>query len=203
MEKSIQIPYGRTFQTLHIDEKNLKAVLLPKENACAAEDEEEIVRKALEAPVASPRLCELTRDRKRIVLITSDHTRPVPSRITLPLLLQEIRRHNPGAEITILIATGMHRPTTGEELTAKFGAEIVQNEKIVIHDAFREEDMAFFGILPSGGELWLNRLLTQADLVLSEGFIEPHFFAGFSGGRKSILPGVASEKTVKIGRAHV
>ena len=196
MTESIQIPYGKGKQTLHVDSKNLKAVLLPKEHALSAGDERETVLAALENPVASPRLCELARDKKRIVLITSDHTRPVPSRITLPPLLSEIRRYNPGAEIIILIATGMHRPTTKEELIGKCGADIVEKETIVIHNAYRPEDMAFFGILPSGGELWLNGLLKQADLVLSEGFIEPHFFAGFSGGRKSILPGVASGKTV-------
>ena len=196
MEKCIQIPYGKTVQNLHINEKNLNAVLLPKENALSAGDEGDIVQAALDDPIASPKLCELARDKKRIVLITSDHTRPVPSRVTMPPLLREIRKYNHQADITILIATGMHRPTTKEELIQKCGADIVENEKIVIHNAFRQEGMAFFGILPSGGELWLNKLLKQADLVLSEGFIEPHFFAGFSGGRKSILPGVASGKTV-------
>jgi len=100
------------------------------------------------------------------------------------------------AQITLLVATGMHRPTTEAELRSKYGDEIVDNETFVIHKAVNDEDMAFFGTLPSGGELWLNKLVKEADLVVSEGFIEPHFFAGFSGGRKSILPGVASAKTV-------
>ena len=131
-----------------------------------------------------------------MLIITSDHTRPVPSRITMPQLLAGVRAGNPQAEITILIATGMHRPTTQAELLDRFGEEIVSHERIVVHRAQADEDMAFFGTLPSGGELWLNRLVKESDLVLSEGFIEPHFFAGFSGGRKSILPGVASRKTV-------
>ena len=114
----------------------------------------------------------------------------------MPPLLREIRLGNPQAEVTILIATGMHRPTTQQELRAKMGDDIVDRERIVVHNAARQEDMAFFGILPSGGELWLNHLVQESDLVVSEGFIEPHFFAGFSGGRKSILPGVASRKTV-------
>ncbi len=113
----------------------------------------------------------------------------------MPLLLAEIRRGNPAAKITILIATGMHRPTTEAELRGKLGDAIVDNETIVVRKAETDE-MAFFGTLPSGGELWLNHLLAEVDMVVSEGFIEPHFFAGFSGGRKSILPGVAARKTV-------
>ncbi len=113
----------------------------------------------------------------------------------MPLLLAEIRRGNPAAKITILIATGMHRPTTEAELRGKLGDAIVDNETIVVRKAETDE-MAFFGTLPSGGELWLNHLVAEVDMVVSEGFIEPHFFAGFSGGRKSILPGVAARKTV-------
>jgi nickel-dependent lactate racemase len=131
-----------------------------------------------------------------VLIITSDHTRPMPSKITMPLLLSIIRKASPHADIRILLATGMHRPTTAEEMVDKFGPEIVQNETIQNHIAGKDEDMVFKGILPSGGELWLNCLVDWADLILAEGFIEPHFFAGFSGGRKSILPGIASHKTV-------
>ena len=97
--------------------------------------------------------------------------------------------------MTIVISTGCHRATTREELIAKFGEEIVEKENIVIHKA-DESPVTFLGILPSGGELLINSIVAEADLVCSEGFIEPHFFAGFSGSRKSILPGVASRTTV-------
>ena len=193
----IEIPYGSTKQILHIDHEKVAAVLGQAERDNAGPNEAAIVRAALLHPIASPRLSDLARGKRRILLITSDHTRPVPSRITMPPLLDEIRTGQPDADITILIATGMHRPTTGEELIAKLGPEITDHEKIVVHNAYDESSMAFFGTLPSGGKLWLNSLLREADLVLSEGFIEPHFFAGFSGGRKSILPGIASERTVR------
>ena len=110
-------------------------------------------------------------------------------------MLREIRKGNKNADITILISTGCHRETTKEELVNKFGEEIVEKEKIVIHKA-SESEFTFLGILPSGGELLVNKLVADADLVVAEGFIEPHFFAGFSGSRKSILPGVASRTTV-------
>lgn len=192
----IQIPYGKTTQTLIVEDDRLRAVLAPRHAALTNGDQSAIVQSALETPIASPRLCELAKGRQRILVITSDHTRPVPSRVTLPLFLKEIRSMNPDAQLRILVATGMHRPTTEAELRAKMGYAIVDKETIVIHEAEKAEDMRFFGTLPSGGELWLNRLVEWADLVVSEGFIEPHFFAGFSGGRKSILPGVASKKTV-------
>ena len=102
---------------------------------------------------------------------------------------------NPAAEIRILIATGTHRPTTDAEMRAKFGDALVSRETFVNH-VCTDGAMVFKGTLPSGGELWLNSLVDWADLLVAEGFIEPHFFAGFSGGRKSVLPGIAAQKTV-------
>lgn len=114
----------------------------------------------------------------------------------MPQLLAELRKGNPDIDITILIATGMHRPTTQEELVAKYGKEIAENEKFSIHVSRNDEDMVSIGTLPSGGECLINKLAANADLLVAEGFIEPHFFAGMSGGRKSVLPGIASKITV-------
>ncbi len=193
---AIQIPYGKTHLTLNIADERLAGVLRPAEDEKAAASERELVLHALEHPIGSPRVSELAKGRKRILVITSDHTRPVPSAVTLPLYLAEIRRGAPDADIRILIATGMHRPTTEAEMRAKFGDAVYEKEHFIVHSAADEKAMVFKGILPSGGELWLNGLIDWAELVVSEGFIEPHFFAGFSGGRKSILPGIASAKTV-------
>ncbi len=194
--QKVEIPFGKSKQVVQVPKKRLNAVIRSNHNQATSASEQDIVLAALGNPIGTRRLCELTRDKQSVLVITSDHTRPVPSHITMPLLLKEIRRGKPEVSITILIATGMHRPTTKEELLERFGSEIVNNESIVIHKASADEDMAFFGTLPSGGELWLNKLVKENDLVISEGFIEPHFFAGFSGGRKAILPGVASRKTV-------
>lgn len=189
------IPYGKQYLTLRLPEDRAVQVLLAHGKEDGSQDEKAVVRKALEHPIGSPRLCELVRDKKRILVITSDHTRPVPSALTLPLLLGEIRKGAADAEVRILVATGMHRPTTPDEMIAKFGTDLVAHEKFVIHRS-GEDPMSFRGILPSGGELWLNALIDWADLTVAEGFVEPHFFAGFSGGRKAILPGIASRKTV-------
>ena len=192
----IDIPYYRGKMAIDVEDERVKAVLMPNHLKNAATSQQEIAAMALQNPIQSPALCRMAQGKRNILIITSDHTRPVPSRITMPLLLSEARRYNPDANIKILIATGFHRATTREELIDKLGDEICANEEVVIHNAFDESQMAFKGQLPSGGALWINKFVDWADLVISEGFIEPHFFAGFSGGRKSILPGICSEKTI-------
>ena len=158
--------------------------------------EDEIVLEAMENPIGSPKLSELSRGKEKVVIICSDHTRPVPSRHIIPFMLKEIREGNPDAKITLLIATGFHRATTREELIGKFGEEIVDREHIVVHDSQDMDAMVNMGVLPSGAPLLINKVAAEADLLVSEGFIETHFFAGFSGGRKSVLPGVSSKVTV-------
>ena len=203
MHKTIPIPYYTSTLDLHVDEENLKAVLTAKMHGFHAEkSQEQLVLDALEHPVGSPRLRELARDKQKIVIVTSDHTRAVPSKITLPLLLKEIRSSNPQADITILIATGLHRPTTEEEQRRMFGDDIVDHEKIAINNAFDPEQFVELCTLPSGAVFQVNKLAAQCDLLVTEGFVEPHFFAGFSGGRKSILPGVCSERTVNENHSY-
>lgn len=190
-------PYGKEKMSLSIDEKYLAGYLVSsihnyKPELCG----EALVKEALANPVGSERLSELARGKKNIVIIASDHTRPVPSKVIMPAMLEEIRKTSPDADITILIATGCHRGTTKEELIGKFGEEIVKNEKIYIHDCDETDKLVNIGTLPSGGACEINSIAVNADLLVAEGFIEPHFFAGFSGGRKSVLPGIASRKTV-------
>lgn len=193
----IVFPYGREDRSYEIAQQRYAGTMV---SAMAdynpGKTQEELVRKALENPIGSPRLRELARGKQKVVVIASDHTRPVPSKVIIPQMLREIRLGNPEADITLLIATGCHRETRKEELLEKFGEEIVRNEKIVIHDCDDTENMVSIAVLPSGGELVLNKLAVDADLLTAEGFIEPHFFAGYSGGRKSVLPGIASRKTV-------
>jgi len=194
---SINIPYGKTYIEVQIPKERLEGILESRAHNYKPEaGEEELVRRALENPIASPRLRDLAKGHKKIVIITSDHTRPVPTKISAPLLLAEIRSGSPDADITFLVATGFHRATTQEELLDKFGEHMFNTEKIVVHNCWDKDSMLTAGKLPSGGDLVINRLAIEADLLISEGFIEPHLFAGFSGGRKSVLPGIVSEVTV-------
>jgi nickel-dependent lactate racemase len=155
-----------------------------------------IAAQALGNPLGSPRLSELAKGKKDVVVLSSDHTRPVPSAATMPLLLKEIRDGSKNAKITILIGVGCHRGSTREEMEAKYGNAIARDESIVNHDPHDEGMLASLGSLPSGGELRLNRRALECDLLIAEGLIEPHQFAGFSGGPKSVLPGIAAFKTV-------
>ena len=156
----------------------------------------ELVEAAMANPIGSPRLSQLAAGKKTCTVIISDHTRPVPSRDILPPMLRALREGNPDIQITLLVATGFHRLTTKAELTAKLGEEIASSETIRVHDAFDPDSNVQIGILPSGAPLVIDRAAVETDLLVSEGFIEPHFFAGFSGGRKSVLPGVCDKTTV-------
>lgn len=194
---TIDIPYSNKTIKIAIEDKNLKGILESKANNYRASiSQDEIVNKALDKPLGSKSLEELVKGKNNMVIITSDHTRPVPSKITMPILLKRIRNVNPNINIKILIATGFHRPTTKEEMINKFGKTIAENEEIINHISTDESTLVNVGTLPSGGELYLNKIAIETELLISEGFIEPHFFAGFSGGRKSVLPGIASAKTI-------
>ena len=157
---------------LHLDEKLDYEILessiasMPK----GEKTEDEIVQEAMEHPIGSPRLSELAAGKQKVVIICSDHTRPVPSRHIIPFMLREIREGNPQADITLLIATGFHRATTREELVDKFGEEIVANEKIEIHDSRDMQAMTDLGVLPSGAPLLINKIAAQADTFLRRFF---------------------------------
>lgn len=201
--KTIKIPYYTSSLDLHVEEENLEAVITAKTDTFdPGKSEAELVEEALANPIGTKRLRELAKGKKKVTLVTSDHTRAVPSKLTLPILLREIREGNPDADITILIATGLHRPTTETEQRRMFGDAIVDNEKIVVNEAFKDEDFAYVRSLPSGAELWVNKVALDCDLLITEGFIEPHFFAGFSGGRKSILPGICNAATVNENHSY-
>ena len=175
--QTIPLPYGTTTLDLHIDEKYLEALVEAPMGALEPDpSEEELIACALRAPIGTPPLAELARGKKRVVIVTSDHTRAVPSKLTLPHLLAEVRRGNPQADITILIATGLHRATTQAEQRRMFGEAIVDNERIVVSDAFDSTQFVDLGTLPSGAGFKVHHLAAEADLLVCEGFIEPHFF---------------------------
>ncbi len=195
--KTILFPYGKTkLRHTFADDELADVFISSIETYQPKGDGKTLIQAAMADPIGSPSLQDLARGKRKVVIIASDHTRPVPSKIIMPAMLAEIRTGNPNAAITILIATGCHRGTTRDELVSKFGEEIVAREKIHIHDCDDRELLVNLGTLPSGGVCEVNRLAVEADLLVAEGFIEPHFFAGFSGGRKSVLPGVAGRNTV-------
>ena len=190
----LKIPYGKG----HIEfEEKGAAVLSSSIGELKSEGSgSDIVAAAMAAPIDSPKLSELAKGKKTCTIIISDHTRPVPSRDILPNMLRELYEGNPDIKVTLLVATGFHRPTTSAELCDKLGGEIMAKCPIVIHDCRSEKDNVCIGTLPSGAPLVIDRVAAETELLIAEGFIEPHFFAGFSGGRKSVLPGVCDQVTV-------
>ncbi len=191
---TIQLPYGRTHIPVEAAPERVMAASLA--SLRPEKTGRELVKEAMEHPIGSAGLAELAAGKRTCTILISDHTRPVPSRDILPAMLAELRQGNPDIQITLLVATGCHRGTTETELVQKLGAEIAEKEQIVVHDAFDPNSNVEIGILPSGAPLVLDRLAVETDLLVAEGFIEPHFFAGFSGGRKSVLPGVCDKVTV-------
>ena len=146
---TLLIPYDREHLAVDLDERRIAAILAPAVPPDAGQSAM-LAAAALRTPLSSPTLAELARGKRRITVVTSDHTRPLPSRETLPPILAEIRRGNPDAEITILIGTGTHRPSTVEEMAAKYGLGVVRRERIVDHRGDDPGQLTSLGTLPSG-----------------------------------------------------
>ena len=190
----INIPYGHTF--IEFDEAGHGCLTSSIGSLKASESGLDIVRKAMDNPIDSPALSALAKGKSNCVIIISDHTRPVPSRDIIPNMIADLKAGSPDISITLLVATGFHRPTSEAELEAKLGKEIMDQCRIVIHDCRDASSNVQVGVLPSGAPCVIDKVAAEADLLISEGFIEPHFFAGFSGGRKSVLPGISDQVTV-------
>jgi len=156
------------------------------------------VYKALAQPVESPPLAQLVQGKQTACIVISDITRPVPNRLILPPVLETLERSGiRKGDITILIATGMHRPNLGDELESMVGRDLLTEYEIVNHYCQRPETYRKIDEI-DGAPIEINSRYLDADLKILTGLIEPHFYAGFSGGRKSILPGISSFETMKF-----
>ncbi|TVQ24514.1 MAG: nickel-dependent lactate racemase [Spirochaetaceae bacterium] len=157
------------------------------------------LQRSLEDPIDARPLREIAHGRRDAIIVISDDTRPVPNALLLPPILSAIESGGVASDrITILIATGMHRPNEGAELEELIGADIARRYRVINHQSRRSEDMVYVGEISGGAPVYVNRAYVEADLKVLTGFIEAHMWAGYSGGRKSILPGISSEKTLKF-----
>lgn len=194
--KSIPIAYGRGTIEARIPEKNLAGILRIKPSTPLEHPMEEVRRKLIEPNGTAP-LASIVAGKKSGCIVVCDITRPVPNEILLAPILQTLE--NAGlkpADILLLVATGMHRPSTPEEKLEMFGKTIVNRFPIVDHVATDEVAMAYLGQTSRDIPIWINRRYLDAEVKILTGLIEPHLMAGFSGGRKSICPGIAGEKTI-------
>jgi nickel-dependent lactate racemase len=159
---------------------------------------ERAVRDALSDPIQSLPLSRLARGRKDACIVISDVTRPVPNKVILPPLLEALDQSGiPRDRITILIATGMHRPNLGDELASMVGRDIMEGYRIVNHFCRKPEEYRKIAEI-EGAPIEINKHYLDADFKILTGLIEPHFYAGYSGGRKAILPGISSFETMKF-----
>lgn len=159
-------------------------------------DQGKAVTAALADPENSKPLWELAGRNDKIAIIFSDITRATPYHTILPPLLAELN-HIPDKQLTFFCATGTHRPATREELVSILGENIAGRYKIVQNQANDKKLFNLAGKTRKGNEIWLNREVMDHNLVILTGFIEPHFFVGFSGGGKSLMPGMAYEETIR------
>jgi len=188
----VELNYGQ--HGLEVDVPDEATVLLPRHVPGLA-DEQAALQAALRQPVGGPALRGRLKPDDQVVIVFSDLTRPMPNNRVLPALLHELDCL-PREQILLINALGTHRPNTPAELTAMLGAEIVDNYRIIQHNAFDPEQLVEVGTSRFGHRALVNRHYHEATFKILTGFIEPHFFAGFSGGPKAVLPGVAGIESI-------
>jgi nickel-dependent lactate racemase len=197
----VRLAYGR--DGLTVDLPAAATTVIEPPFAPGHPDQAGEVRRALREPVAGPslrdRLTAAGADRSTSVAISvCDGTRAQPRRIMVPAVLAEIADLVDLANVTILIATGTHRGNSPAELAEMLGPEVVDAVRVVNHDARDADSLVYCGVAGADVPVWLDRRWVEADVKITTGFVEPHFFAGFSGGPKMIAPGLAGLETVLV-----
>lgn len=188
----IEVPYGKDKIPIEVPDKNVAGVVYP--NQVEVGDEIETLIHAIENPINSKPFEEFLSDASDVLFIVNDGTRPTPTAKVLEIIWDRIKDRN----IRFIIATGIHRAPTEEELKFIFGKHLNElRDRIYVHDSKRKEDMVYIGSSKNGTEMWVNRLGVEAHKLVPIGSVEPHYFGGYTGGRKSFLPGIAAWKTVE------
>ncbi|MFO7166831.1 MAG: nickel-dependent lactate racemase [Chloroflexota bacterium] len=188
----VELAYGRGRLSVEVPDH---AIVITPEELPGLPDERAAFEAAVRSPIGAAPLRELARPTDTVAIVIADITRPSPSERLVPWILAELA-HVPREQFVIVNGTGSHRANTREELIQMLGAEVVETVRIVNHNAFDDSTLTHLGRTSYGGEVWVNNDYLGADVRIVTGFIEPHFFAGFSGGPKGIIPGVAGIKTI-------
>jgi len=193
----VKLAYGRSGLEVDLPEANVVKCLEHRPMP-PLDDPSAAVMDALANPIGTSSLSQLAAGRRTACILISDITRPVPNETILKPLLAELHAAGISAEnILILVATGLHRPSTADELLEMVGREIVDNYCIESHFGRELDQHTFLGESPRGIPAWIDSRYVEADLKIATGLIEPHFMAGFSGGRKAICPGIAAIETIR------
>jgi nickel-dependent lactate racemase len=189
---NVSLAYGRGRLRVAVPDD---AVVITPQELPGLPDERAAFDAVVRAPIGSRPLRELAEPTDTVAIVIADITRPSPSERLVPWIMAELA-HVPRENFVIINGTGSHRANTREELIQMLGNEIVETVRIVNHNAFDDTTLTRVGRTSYGGEIWLNADYLRADVRIVTGFIEPHFFAGFSGGPKGIVPGIAGIKTI-------
>ncbi|MFI5693892.1 nickel-dependent lactate racemase [Kribbella sp. NPDC051586] len=192
----VRLAYGESGLVVEAD-PGRTTVVEPVHHEAAA-DPCAVLRRALREPVAGPPLRERVRPGQTVAISACDGTRPQPRHLMIPAVLSELDGVVDLADVVVLVATGTHRGNSDAELRQMFGDEVVDSVRIVNHDGRDQDQLAWMGVHGDGVPVWLNRLWVDADVRITTGFVEPHFFAGFSGGPKLVAPGLAGLDTVLV-----
>jgi len=190
----VKLAYGKSGLDVTLPD-GLKVDVVQPKHVEALADQTGAVRDALRHPIDSRPLGELAAPSDTVGIVCNDITRPTPYRIILPVVLEEVRHVRDDA-ITFLIANGTHRPATREELRTVLGEEIVDRFRVVQNDAHDRDAHSPVGTTADGNEVWIHKEYLRCDVRILTGFIEPHFFVGFSGGGKACMPGLAALETI-------
>ena len=190
--KKINLTYGKSGLEIQIPNE---AVVIEPRHLGGLPDERAATVAALREPIGTPPLRESVKRSDRVAIVISDITRPTPNHKLIPWLLAELE-HVPRENFVIINGVGSHRANNREELIAMLGQEVVEAIRIENHDAFAPEKLVRVGRNSHGSEVYFNKTYVEADFKIVTGFIEPHFFAGFSGGPKGIQPGISGIQTI-------
>jgi lactate racemase len=190
----IKLAYGKTGLEIELPDYSNVTVIEPTYMP-GLPDPTGALRAALRRPIGSPPLKALAKPTDKVGIVFSDITRPTPNNLLLPAVLGELD-HVPDSQIVLFSATGTHRPNTDAELRGMLGDEVVSRYRIVQNDAQDQASHILVGRTVSGNDIWIHQEFARCDVRICTGFIEPHFFAGFSGGGKAIMPGLALLDTV-------
>ncbi|HTB98294.1 MAG TPA: nickel-dependent lactate racemase [Terracidiphilus sp.] len=190
--------FGKTGIDVAIPD-HFRSTVLRTRCAPALADATKAIEEALDHPISGPALAELAAGKMSAAISVCDITRPAPNRVTLPPLLQRLEQAGIAREnITILIATGLHRGATNEEINTIVGPDIAASYRIVSHDARKLAEHRGLGATRRGTPVYIDERFMAADLHITLGFVEQHLMLGFSGGRKLIAPGLAAQETIKV-----
>ena len=190
----VRLDYGRTGVRIEIDPRIAEWDIIEPGDVPALREPRTAFIEAVTNPVESKSLDKIIKPEDEVVIVTADGTRPVPNEFLIKAIIEHC--HLTPEKITILVGTGTHRPHSNDELIELLGREILDNCRVVCHDAADEEKLEFLGTTAHGIPVHMNKLYANAGKRIVLGFIEPHFFAGFSGGAKGICPAVCGLETI-------